>query len=720
MKKIFLYLILFLTLFSSHSFGELSFVQTKDVTSDTPGVRGINFKPDGKIMYITSRLKDSEDAYVVQYSLSTPFDISTATRSFNDGDGTQLACSTNMKLPHAIEFKPDGTKMFVATNKDFNGNPGVAVFQFKLTTAWDSSTLVCEKIYEVNEIGVYVENQLRTLAFKPDGTRMFVGGKNTDKIRQFDLSNAWDLSSGVTPGEISDSLLTSDTSMRNIQFNSDGTALYIAGDTNARMNKYTLSTAYDITTLSSTFSTFDLGSRVNNMRGFIFAANFTKLFVTSDGETSATTDKIHEYDLQCAGTISCTDPSANADVKAIIEANVEMSKRVIRNNTLPIFHRIEWLRRHKNKDNLSNLNASIDFQNQKIAKLANTFDAFKKERDRTYRSNDWFDWSEGRFVIGEKNVSNTSSRDIQNYGISFGTDRIDEDDRDLMYGYVFQFGKDDVDIGSNGSNLNTNTYSLAAYRTKIKDNDYFTDGIIGLSLLEIDHHRVVNGNKLDGNRDGQQIFGSINFGKRLHDKDLNLNPSVKLELGYTKLKPFNEKTILGSSLADALHYRDQNIKTAIATVGVLFDTTEKGDIEEEIINHHGRLEFIGDLSPSSDAEFYYMNDQSTIYEYKSNNRSKYNYRIGYGIDRTSMTGWSIVANFERFGSSGGYYDEFYFLLGYVPIDEMKFSFELDESNKTSLKFSNKIYDFNLKVAADYNFFIEEPNYNTNLLLSNSF
>ena len=720
MKKIFLYLILFLTLFSSHSFGELSFVQTKDVTSDTPGVRGINFKPDGKIMYITSRLKDSEDAYVVQYSLSTPFDISTATRSFNDGDGTQLACSTNMKLPHAIEFKPDGTKMFVATNKDFNGNPGVAIFQFKLTTAWDSSTLVCEKIYEVNEIGVYVENQLRTLAFKPDGTRMFVGGKNTDKIRQFDLSNAWDLSSGVTPGEISGSLATSDTSMRNIQFNSDGTALYIAGDTNARMNKYTLSTAYDITTLSSTFSTFDLGSRVNNMRGFIFAANFTKLFVTSDGETSATTDAIHEYDLQCAGTISCTDPSANADVKAIIEANVEMSKRVIRNNTLPIFHRIEWLRRHKNKDNLSNLNASIDFQNQKIAKLANTFDAFKKERDRTYKSNDWFDWSEGRFVIGEKNVSNTSSRDIQNYGISFGTDRIDEDDRDLMYGYVFQFGKDDVDIGSNGSNLNTNTYSLAAYRTKIKDNDYFTDGIIGLSLLEIDHHRVVNGNKLDGNRDGQQIFGSINFGKRLHDKDLNLNPSVKLELGYTKLKPFNEKTILGSSLADALHYRDQNIKTAIATVGVLFDTTEKGDIEEEIINHHGRLEFIGDLSPSSDAEFYYMNDQSTIYEYKSNNRSKYNYRIGYGIDRTSMTGWSIVANFERFGSSGGYYDEFYFLLGYVPIDEMKFSFELDESNKTSLKFSNKIYDFNLKVAADYNFFIEEPNYNTNLLLSNSF
>ena len=82
---------------------------------------------------------------------------------------------------------------------------------------------------------------------------MFVGGKTTDKIRQFDLSNAWDLRSGVTPGEISDSLASADGSMRNIQFNSDGTALYIAGDGNARMNKYTLSTAYDITTYPQLF-----------------------------------------------------------------------------------------------------------------------------------------------------------------------------------------------------------------------------------------------------------------------------------------------------------------------------------------------------------------------------------------------------------------------------------------------------------------------------------
>ena len=80
-----------------------------------------------------------------------------------------------MQLPHAIEFKPDGTRMFVTTNKD-HLKSGVAVYQFKLTTAWDTSTLDCEKIFEV-DITDDNEDQVRTLAFKPDGTRMFVGGK---------------------------------------------------------------------------------------------------------------------------------------------------------------------------------------------------------------------------------------------------------------------------------------------------------------------------------------------------------------------------------------------------------------------------------------------------------------------------------------------------------------------------------------------------------------
>ncbi len=76
------------------------------------------------------------------------------------------------------------------------------------------------------------------------------------------------------------------------------------------------------------------------MRGFIFVAGFTKLFVVDD---AATTSTILEYSPACS-IITCSDPSDDGDVKAIVEANVELSKRIIQNINLPILHRMEWLR----------------------------------------------------------------------------------------------------------------------------------------------------------------------------------------------------------------------------------------------------------------------------------------------------------------------------------------------------------------------------------------
>jgi outer membrane autotransporter protein len=700
----------FLALFYSNAFAFLEFKQSKDISSDTTEVRGINFKPDGTIMYITNRdPNNSNKAQVTQYSLSTPFDISTATKTSQ----TNLVHKGNAAVffPHAIEFKPDGTKMFLASN-----NSQTSIYQYNLTTPWDSSTVVFEKRFQ---IGNSTESSLRTLSFKPDGTRMFTGGPNQGKIRAYILANPWDLTSGVSLEAVSANLKTSsDTNFRNTQFDTTGSIMYIMGNTNNNIHKYTLSTPWDVTTLSSTSTEYDTGSRFSDMRGFIFAASFTKLFVTDD---NGSTNTIFEYSPACAVTITCGDPSNDDDVKAIIEANVELSKRIIKNNTLPIFHRIEWLRRHKNKDNLSNLNTEIDFTNKKISKLVSALKSSKKEVDRSYDSDDWFHWSEGRVSLGKNKSLNSSSRDFHSNGISIGADRIKEDDRDTMYGYVFQYGNDNIDIGYKGSKLDTDSYSLALYSTELRDDHVFTDGLIGVSLLDIDQKRVIYENTLKGNRKGQQIFGSFNFGKRFVDEDINLNPGIKLDLGYTRLNSFSEKTILGDSLADALFYEAQNIKSALATIGILLDKTDTDKQEDEIINHHGRLEYIADLSQSSDAEFYYLNSQSTVYNYKADNKSKHNFRIGYGFDITSISGWSYVGNFERFQANGkGYSNEIYLSVGYVPIDEMKFMFDVNNFENTNLSLTNNINGFDLKMSSNYNFLSEVPDYGANIEISNKF
>ena len=329
MRKLFLLLIFFFFIFSGKSFAILPFKQSKVISTgyspNIKAVRGINFKPDGTRMYITNRISDTnEDARVTQYTLTTPFDISTATDPVSTnlvGDGGSIP---QMKLPHAIEFKPDGTRIFVTTNKD-----PTSVYQFKLTTPWDTTTLEFELRFTVDITG---EDQVRALAFKPDGTRMFIGGMKIDVIREYILTTPFDLSDVSVGATSTVDLEDADDSMRNIQFNSDGTQLYIAGDENNDMRMYSLSTPYDVTTLSSTFTTFDLGSRFSNMRGFIFAFNFTRLFVTDD---TGATNTIFEYSVECSGTITCNDPSSDEDVKAIIEANVELSKRTISKDLMP-------------------------------------------------------------------------------------------------------------------------------------------------------------------------------------------------------------------------------------------------------------------------------------------------------------------------------------------------------------------------------------------------
>ena len=633
----------FLALFYSNAFAFLEFKQEKDISADTHHLRGITFKPDGSRMYVTTdkNLDTAIEGTVIEYSLSTAFDITTATKtSETDLD---IGGGTLMDKPHAIEFKPDGKVMYVIRSQ--SGSVGVE--QFNLTTAWDTSTLSHDTSLGITN-GSPADVQIRAITFKTDGTRVYIAQRDHGKVIQYDLSTPWDISSATNQVE-SNAFTGEEDNIRNIQFNSDGTFMYLGGNGGDDINKYKLPTAWDVSTITHVTS-YSISSQTGEMRGFKFTSNFTKLYVTGDTANSGTgTNVVYEYNLACAGTITC-DPINDKDITAIIEANVELSKRIIKNNTLPIFHRIEWLRRHKNKDNLSNLNAEIDFTNEKISKLVTALKSSKKEVDRSYESEDWFQWSEGRVSLGKNKSLNSSSRDFHSYGISVGADRIKEDDRDTMYGYVFQYGNDNVDIGYKGSKLETDAYSFALYGTKLRDDHVFTDALIGVSLLDIDQKRVTYGNTLEGNREGQQIYGSFNFGKREVDEDINLNPGIKLDLGYTKLKAFREKSNVANSLTDVLLYKEQNIKSALVTLGVLLDKTDTDKEEDEIINHHGRLEYIADLSPSSDAEFYYLNSQSTVYNYKVDNKSKHNFRIGYGFDVTSISGWSLVGNFERFES----------------------------------------------------------------------
>ena len=285
-----------------------------------------------------------------------------------------------------------------------------------------------------------------------------------------------------------------------------------------------------------------------------------------------------------------------------------------------------------------------------------------------------------------------------------------------MYGYVFQFGTENVDIIPNLSGIFAKSYSLSMYSTTLRENHIFTDGIIGISHLDLDIRRDDNNNILEGDRYGEQIFGTFNFGKRINTENINFNPNLKIDLGYTKLGEYREENEFGT-LTDVLLFEEQEIYSGFGTASLLFDKTIK-HYEDRLINHSGRLEYILDFSPGSDAEFYYANNTNTRYSlnFDSDEETEHNIRVGYGFDVSSKTGWSLISNFERFYVvNNGYINEIYFSAGYVPINGTKFALDAKNNNfNSSLRVDKKIYGFNFKFDFENDLFNSSKDYLVNL------
>jgi DNA-binding beta-propeller fold protein YncE len=84
------------------------------------------------------------------------------------------------------------------------------------------------------------ETALQSLRFNPDGTKMFVLGDANNSVFQYTLSTGFDIST-ASYDSVSFSVATQETSPRALAFKSDGSKMYVAG--NGTSNIYQYSTA---------------------------------------------------------------------------------------------------------------------------------------------------------------------------------------------------------------------------------------------------------------------------------------------------------------------------------------------------------------------------------------------------------------------------------------------------------------------------------------------
>jgi sugar lactone lactonase YvrE len=216
------------------------------VTSQTATANGMTFSADGTKMYVGG---DTERA-VYQYSLSTPWDITTTTYS-NVAFSTQTPISIDGRnvRPQAISFSSDGTRFVVLdTATPF------PIVKWEVATPWDLSTA-----YYVNPAYTSITDlpspfvTPESFFLTPDGTNIFfLTSSGNGKIVQYQISQPWQFSSNIVL--IGSTILNTPTGIATnasdgLYVDADISRLYIAsGDDN--VYQYSITTPGNISNIS--------------------------------------------------------------------------------------------------------------------------------------------------------------------------------------------------------------------------------------------------------------------------------------------------------------------------------------------------------------------------------------------------------------------------------------------------------------------------------------
>lgn len=269
---------------SSYDFSVLSTTgKTLSVSSQDVTEEGLFINPDGTELYMLGDANDS----VFQYTMTTAWDLSTAsyTQSFSGAsqDGGM----------QGVSFKTDGTKMYMLGRSNDN------LYQYSLSTAWDISTA------SYDSVSLNVTSQDTNpynLHFKPDGTKLYIVGNTNNRIYQYSLSTAWDLST-ASYDSVQYTTTSQDGTPKDIYIKSDGTKLYLLGRDNHKIFVYTMSTAWDLSTISYDSVSYPSSG---NLETYDTASN--AFYISDDGTyfylVGGSTGDIEQFYIAGAATIT--------------------------------------------------------------------------------------------------------------------------------------------------------------------------------------------------------------------------------------------------------------------------------------------------------------------------------------------------------------------------------------------------------------------------------
>ena len=250
----------------------------------------IQFSPNGRKMWVfftSVYALWSRTQAILQYNLSTPWEIDSATwEGLNHFPRTNLyMISNNSKIggtgqfqyPLDLSVMPNQTRFYTLNRVSYR--PVVAI---DIDAAGQMAT--ARQVGQLNTSSV--DNNCVNMFVNNDQTRVYVLGRQNQRIYQFNLSAAGNLGSGYYTG-ISLYIGTNSTFGESfpcgLAFSVDGSRMYFSGETTRRIWEYNLTTPWELSTArfagaEGWYKTY-IGGYERDPRGLRFGDNGNKFYI---------------------------------------------------------------------------------------------------------------------------------------------------------------------------------------------------------------------------------------------------------------------------------------------------------------------------------------------------------------------------------------------------------------------------------------------------------
>ena len=209
-------------------------------------------------------------------------------KSQNDYSEISLDIANTVSYPSDVFFRPDGKKYYAIDSI------GDTVYQFSLDTAWDLSTAS----YDNNFKSLKGETDgAWALFFKPDGSKMYVTDTINERVYQYTLTTPWVVST-ASYDNVFKSVFANPTSIF-IKEDENGCKMYVLSELYEKVYQYTLTTPWDLSTLSYDNVSFDVNGRDNELYGLFFKSDGTKMYISGNQYES-----VYQYTLTTPWVVS--------------------------------------------------------------------------------------------------------------------------------------------------------------------------------------------------------------------------------------------------------------------------------------------------------------------------------------------------------------------------------------------------------------------------------